>query len=412
MPKRLIMHVDMDAFFASVEQLDNPAYRGKPVIVGGQSSRGVVSTASYEARPFGVHSAMPMAVARRRCPDGIFIPGRFARYKEISLRIFQIFTHFSPLIEPLSIDEGFLDISGMEHLMQSPAEYGRRLKDAVYAETGLVASVGIAPNKFLAKLASDLEKPDGLTVIREEDIPRIVWPLSLSHIFGVGKKTAALLEAKGFRTIGNIAFAYPEGDRRGQRVCEAQLRQQKIAAGKLLEAVGPRLAHELGELAWGHDDRPVSAEREVKSIGRETTFATDIELFTEGRAELLKLAEEVGWRLRRDGHQARTVQLKLRFPDFTTITRRKTLPYSVCFDEELYQTACELLATIPLGQHGTKVRLLGITAAGLDEPEEMDLFAAADTGAAAGGKKQKLYTALDALKQKYGEKIITKAGSK
>ena len=404
---RLIMHVDMDAFFASVEQLDHPEYRGKPVIVGGLSARGVVSTASYEARRFGVHSAQAMSIARRRCPQGIFVPGRHGRYKEISQQIFTIFHNYSPLVEPLSIDEGFLDISGMEHLMDSPEEYGRRLKAEIFAQTGLVASVGIAPNKFLAKLASDLDKPDGLTVIRNADIPSVVWPLSLDHIFGVGKKTSERLQQAGFYTIGDIALA----EQALAGVPQAGERS-RAAANRLLRAVGERLAHELTELACGRDNRPVSPEREAKSIGRETTFETDISLDTEALPELLKLSEEVGWRLRREGHQARTVQLKLRYADFTTITRRKTLPQPVSFDEDIYRTACELLATVPR-LHGDKVRLLGVTAASLDEPEEpreLDLFAAAEDED--NGKKQQLYTALDALKQKYGEKIITKAGSK
>ena len=182
--QRCILHVDMDCFFAAVEQRDNPELRGKPVIVGGLSGRGVVSTASYEARKYGVHSAMSMAVAKRKCPNGIFLPGNYRQYGAVSAQIFDILSQFSPLVEPLSIDEGFLDLTGMEHLMNGdPKAYGMRLKERILAETGLVASVGIAPNKFLAKLASDLEKPDGLVVIREEDIRRVLWPLPISRIW-------------------------------------------------------------------------------------------------------------------------------------------------------------------------------------------------------------------------------------
>ena len=243
MAERLILHVDMDCFFAAVEQRDNPELRGKPVIVGGLSARGVVSTASYEARKYGVHSAMPMALAKRKCPQGIFMAGNYHQYKAVSAQIFAILAKFSPLIEPLSIDEGFLDITGMEQFIQGkPREYGMKLKKTILAETGLVASVGIAPNKFLAKLASDLEKPDGLVIIRQEDIQRILWPLPISRIWGVGKKTEERLAAFGYRCIGDIA---------------------KARTDVLQKQVGERLARHLVELANGRDDRPVEPEREA-----------------------------------------------------------------------------------------------------------------------------------------------------
>ena len=292
--ERLVLHVDMDCFFAAVEQRDHPEFRGKPVIVGGLSSRGVVSTASYEARQYGVRSAMPMALAKRKCPAGIFLQGNYRQYGAVSAQIFEILSRFSPLIEPLSIDEGFLDLTGMEHLLKgNPRAYGLKLKEAVLAETGLVASVGIAPNKFLAKLASDLEKPDGLVVIRPEDIQNILWPLPVSRIWGVGKKTEARLLQLGYRCIGDIAKARPE---------------------LLPRQVGERLANHLVELANGRDDRPVEVPREAQSLGKETTFEEDLHSGEEAEHHLLSLASQVGWRLRRSGKKAQTVQIRGYFP--------------------------------------------------------------------------------------------------
>ena len=376
--QRWIMHVDMDAFFASVEQRDHEEYRGRPVIVGGLSARGVVATASYEARRFGVHSAMPMSTARRRCPQGIFVPGNFTLYRAVSAQIFTIFSRFSPCIEPISIDEGFLDISGMERLMKSPREYAQRLKAAVRAETGLVASVGIAPNKFLAKIASDLEKPDGLVVIGPDDIERILWPLSVRRIWGVGKKTAERLTDLGYTTVGELAQGEP---------------------ARLVHALGERAARQLIALAHGQDDRPVETVREAQSVGREMTFEQDLHSREEAEEQLLALAGQVGWRLRRAGLQARTIQLKIRLADFTTYTRRRTLPEPVCYDEDIYAAARELFREFPM-RGG--IRLLGISGSGFEAAGEVSLFT--DTQ-----KKEELYGAIDALKKRFGENIITKA---
>ena len=377
---RWILHIDMDAFFAAVEQRDHEAYRGRPLIVGGMGPRGVVSTASYEARAFGVHSAMPMAEARRRCPDAIFLPGDFPRYRAVSKEIFQILSRFSPLIEPLSIDEGFLDLTGMEGLMPNGLRsYGQALKDAIRGETGLIASVGIAPNKFLAKLASDLEKPDGLTVIRKEDIPRLVWPLPAKRIWGVGEKTNGRLAVFGYRTIGEIA--------------RADLK-------KLTREVGERLARHLHDLANGRDDRPVEPVRKVQSIGREITFPKDLRSPQEAKEALLKLAGEVGWRLRRAGQRAHTVQLKLRLGDFSTFTRQRTFDVPLCYDEDLYEAACALFDAMKRPPGG--IRLLGISGSGFDEAGELSLFDDSQ-------KKERLYTAIDTLRQRYGENVLTRA---
>ncbi len=379
---RWIAHFDMDCFFAAVEQRDNEAYRGRPVIVGGLSARGVVSTASYEARRFGVHSAMPMETARRRCPNGIFLPPDFARYSAASRQIFALMERFSPRIEPLSIDEGFLDLTGMEGLMESLPAYGRRIKDAVHDATGLVASVGIAPNKFLAKLASDLEKPDGLTILRPGDIPRVVWPLPVSRLWGVGQKTGDRLRALRFCTIGDVAAADPAA---------------------LAARLGKRLASHLYELANGRDDRPVEPVAEAKSIGREITFERDVKSREEAEAQLLYLAGQVGWRLRRAGKRARTIQLKIRLQDFSTYTRRKTLPEDTCYDEEIYETARELFRAFPLPP-GAGIRLLGISGSGFDGPGTLSLFRDVP-------KKDRLYAAIDGLKKRFGEDVVRRGGA-
>lgn len=376
---RWILHVDMDAFFAAVEQRDHEAYRGRPLIVGGMGPRGVVSTASYEARAFGVHSAMPMAEARRRCPDAIFLPGDFPRYRAVSNEIFQILSRFSPLIEPLSVDEGFLDLTGMERLMPDGIRaYGQALKDAIQRETGLVASVGIAPNKFLAKLASDMEKPDGLTIMQAEDIPRLVWPLPAKRIWGVGEKTNGRLAVFGYRTIGAIAHADLK---------------------KLTAEVGERLARHLHDLANGRDDRPVEPVRKVQSIGREITFPKDLRSPEEAKKALLKLAEEVGWRLRRAGQRAHTIHLKLRLGDFSTFTRQRTFDVPLCYDEDLYEAACALFDAMKRPPGG--IRLLGISGSGFDKAGELSLFDDSQ-------KKERLYTAIDSLRQRYGENILTR----
>ena len=377
---RWILHVDMDAFFAAVEQRDNEAYRGRPLVVGGIGPRGVVSTASYEARAFGVHSAMPMAEARRRAPDAIFLPGDFPRYRAASKEIFQILSRFSPLVEPLSIDEGFLDLTGMERLLPDGLfAYGQSLKDAIREETDLIASVGIAPNKFLAKLASDLEKPDGLTLLRREDIPRRVWPLPAKRIWGVGEKTNGRLAVFGYRTIGAIA--------------RADLK-------KLSQEFGERLARHLYDLAQGRDDRPVEPARKVQSIGREITFPKDLHTTEEAKRALLQLSEEVGWRLRRAGERAHTIHLKLRLGDFSTFTRQRTFDVPLCYDEDLYEAVCALFDALKRPPGG--IRLLGLSTSGFDAVGEMSLF---DDNQ----KKERLYSAIDTLRRRYGENILTRA---
>lgn len=376
--ERLVMHVDMDAFFASIEQRDHEEYRGKPLIVGGLSGRGVVSTCSYEARRFGVHSAMPIVRARRLCPQGIFVEGDYAHYKAVSQKIFAIFARYAPVVEPLSIDEAFLDLTGMELLMESPRAYAEKLKAEIREKTGLVASVGIAPNKFLAKLASDLEKPDGLVIITERTKQAVLDPLPVGRIWGVGQKTAARLEALRIRTIGQL---------------------RRMPRERLVRSFGAHMADHLLALASGIDTRPVAPREPAKSIGKEVTFLTDIESAEEVERVLLALSEKVGYRLRRHGCKGRTVQLKLRLGDFRTYTRSRTLSEATCYDREIYETTLALYRALGVKQG---IRLLGISVSGFDTSGAISLFHEE-------ARKENLYAAIDAIKKRFGEQGITKA---
>lgn len=375
--KRLVMHVDMDAFFASVEQREHLEYRGKPVIVAGLSGRGVVSTCSYEARRFGVHSAMPTEKARRLCPQGIFVEGNHKLYQEVSGRVFEIFSRYSPVVEPLSIDEAFLDLTGMDRLMKSPQAYAGKLKQEILEKTGLVASVGIAPNKFLAKLASDLKKPNGLVIIAPEQVDEILCPLPVSRIWGVGHRTEEQLRRMRCDTIGKL---------------------QKQSLPALQKAFGEKQAQQLYNLSRGIDFRPVMEREEAKSIGKEITFEEDLRCAQDAEAVLLFLSEQVGWRMRKAGVKARTIQLKLRRGDFTTLTRSRTLLEATCYDEEIYHAAQELYRAlgIPKG-----IRLLGVTGTNFDRSGEISLFREE--------KKESLYDAIDAIKKRFGEASLTKA---
>ena len=373
---RLIMHVDMDAFFASVEQLDHEEYRGKPLIVGGIGGRGVVSTCSYEARKFGVHSAMPTAKAMQLCPQGIFISGNYPRYGEVSQQIFDIFDHYSPLIEPLSIDEAFLDLTGMERLMDNPCQYALKLKREIKEKTGIVASVGIAPNKFLAKIASDLDKPDGLVLVDKDKVQDFLDPLPVRRIWGVGAKTAAVLDRMRIRTI-------------------ADLRQMSYE--ELHKTFGDKTAQHLFLLAQGIDERPVAPRGRAKSIGNEVTFGEDLQTAEDALQVLLELSVKVGWRLRKAGFKAKTVQLKLRTRDFTTYTRQKQLFEASNYDDDIYAAIRELFGTLNINQN---IRLLGVSATGFGEMESLSLFH--------DEKKDKLYQAIDGINTKFGKLGVTR----
>lgn len=375
----LVMHVDMDAFYASIEQRDHPEWQGKPVIVGGTGARGVVATASYEARRFGVGSAMSMSKARKLCPNGIFVDGDHAYYEAVSAELMEILSSFSPAVEPLSLDEAFLDIDGLSHHYETPIVMAHAVKKRIYDQLGLVASVGIGANKYLAKLASDLEKPNGLVWIRDDEIREVLRPLPVTRLWGVGSFTASKLMAKGIATIGDVA---------------------DTPLGTLIDLVGKQ-AYTFKELAEGIDHRKIVPVRRAQSIGNEETFATDIWARDDVCKELLRLSEKVGGRLRRSGHFAMTITLKVRFATFRTVTRAFTLREATCYDEVIYRTVCDLYDKMKANE---PIRLLGVTASHLTEMEEVSLFI--DD---AEEKKKSLYQTVDALKAKFGASIITKA---
>jgi len=393
---RAILHLDMDAFFASVEQRDDPNLRGRPVIIGGLDARGVVSTCSYEARRFGVRSAMPTAQARRLCPDGVCLRPDHLKYASVSRQIFNIFTRYTPLIEGLSLDEAFLDVTGSRMLFGDGVAIARRLKQEIQEELGLTSSVGIAGNKFLAKLASDLQKPDGLVVIGPGDIERVVHPLPVRRLWGVGAKSAEQLDRLGLRTIGDVA---------------------KMDVERMRGFLGS-LADHIHQLANGIDDRPVETNREAKSIGQETTFTTDVTQRSFLEATLLGQVERVARRMRRAGVEARTVTLKLRYAPFRTITRSQTLGTATALEKVLYETVRLLLAKCEIGP-GHAVRLIGLQCGSFVQPgaderehaEQLSLFAEPQTAvkAAPDPKQQDLAKTIDKLKDKFGENILTRA---
>jgi DNA polymerase-4 len=355
MAERAIIHVDMDAFYASVEVLDDPKLAGLPVIVGGRAEdRGVVAAASYEARKYGVHSAMSTVRALRLCPRAVLLPPRFERYGEISDRVFAILRQYSPLVEPLSIDEAFLDVTGCERLHGPAAEIGRAVKQRIREETRLTASVGVAPNKFLAKLASDLRKPDGFMVVSAAEAPALLAALPVSRLWGVGRATEEVLAGLGVRKIGDLFSVSRE----------------------LLEHRLGGYAGEMLALARGIDDRPVVSDAEPKSIGAETTFPSDIGAEAELLRHLDRLVERVARELRAAGYQARTVHLKARYPDFSTVTRARTLPAATDRTAEIRAAVRELFGE-PLDRRGRPLRLVGVSVSGLARPDAVqgELFA-------------------------------------
>ena len=384
------MHVDMDAFFASIEQLDHPEYKGHPVIVGGLSSRGVVATCSYEARKFGVHSAMPISRAKKLCPDGIYVYPRMDRYKEVSHQIFSVMKEFTPHIEPLSIDEAFLEVSGMSTMYSGPKALGRAIKDRVFEETGLIISAGLAPNKFLAKLASDLDKPDGLVVIPYGREKEILAPLPIKRIWGVGPRTEKILKTGGFHLMRHIQ-ALPD-------------------ESSLIPLVGNQ-ARRIWELANGIDDRPVETDRKIQSIGAEETYEEDL---TDGSAielEFRYFANRLSKRLRKRNLLGHTVSIKVRYDDFTTVSRQKRLDTPSDHEHVFFETA--LLLWNKLMQDKTSgltfmdppgpIRLLGLTVSGLDEevPMQDSLFESPKNET-----ENKLAGVLDSLESKFGETAV------
>jgi len=356
---RMIAHLDMDAFFAAVEQLDCPEYRGKPVIVGGLGPRGVVSTASYEARTYGVGSAMPMAKARRLCPNGIYLPPRFQRYQDISTQVRTVLHAYTSIVEGISLDEFFFDLTGSDNAFGSAEDIVVEVKRRVHETTGLTCSVGLAPNRFLAKLGSELCKPDGLMVIRDEQIQRILDPLPVRTIWGVGKVTEQRLRGLGFTTIRELREA----------PCDLLARK--------LGSVG-RTLH---QLARGKDDTPVRPSRETKSISREVTFPQDIHDEMEIEHTLCRLAKEVAAELRGKNLLGKAVRIKIRFPDFQTITRQVRLDIGTDSPSFIESCALDLFrCRVDLENRG--VRLLGVGVGQLRKVHvrQLPLFDERETG--------------------------------
>ena len=341
-PPEPILHVDLDAFYASVEVLKDPSLRGKPVIVGGTGSRGVVASASYEARAFGVRSAMPAVRARRLCPDGIFLPSDFEAYHAYSNRFREVLLSFTPLAEPISLDEAFLDVGGATALFGPPPTIAAQIRSRVAGEVGVTCSVGVAPTKFVAKLASELCKPDGLLRVPVDGILEFLEPLPVGRLWGVGDKTGELLGRLAIRTIGDLA-----------RTPEPVL--QRI--------LGEQNARHLSALAHGLDDRDVVPYEPPKSVSHEETFERDLDDDEEILRELLALSGRVASRLRADGYRARTVVLKARLATFTTLTRSRTLPDATDIGADVYRTVAELYRALPGVRR--RIRLLGVQASGL-----------------------------------------------
>jgi DNA polymerase-4 len=378
---RKILHVDMDAFFASVEQRDDPSLLGKPVVVGGNpNSRGVVSAASYEARKFGIHSALPMAEVYRRCPHAVFLPVNIQKYREVSKQIRQIFLTYTPMVEPLSLDEAFLDVTGSTSLFGPANDIALMIKQRIQQELNLTASVGLACNKFLAKLASDLRKPDGFVVVHPDRIQEFLDPLSVERIWGVGKKTAEQLHTLNIRTVRDL---------------------RNLEQGYLTQLLGV-IGSQLYLLARGIDDRPVVCDRVIKSIGRETTFATDIADRDLLETVLLKLSVDVGRSARKESLKGKTITLKVRYHDFRAVSRSHTLTRAINLDEVIYQEVCHLLAEVALKQ---PLRLIGVTLSNLTDKEESQLSLFTEQRQ----DSENLTKVLDLVKEKYGETSITRA---
>jgi DNA polymerase-4 len=378
---RQIIHVDMDAFYASVEQLDRPELRGKAVIVGGDpKSRGVVSAASYEARKFGVHSAMPTAQAVRRCPHAILLPVRMDRYAEVSEVIHAIFERYTPLVEPISLDEAFLDVTGSVNLFGSAEQIGRAIKSQIKQQTRLTASVGIAPNKFLAKLASDLKKPDGFVVVTEQNKQQVLDPLPVGKIWGVGKVTEQALRQRGIQTI-------------------AQLRGTTLEE---LKGIIGNAAEELRKLARGEDDREVEPDRERKSLSSEQTFATDVSDEATLSSVLLEQVEEVAQRLRHHQLKARTITLKLRYGDFRTVTRSETLREATNLTKPLWETAARVFRQWQI-RSGGPLRLLGFGASGLEHERAGPQLLFRDPEQE---KLRRLDQTVDKIRDRYGKRAL------
>jgi DNA polymerase-4 len=379
---RTILHVDMDAFYASVEQRDNPHLRGQPVVVGGGSNRGVVAAASYEVRKFGVRSAMPVAEATRRCPQLIRVAPRMAHYQAISAQIFTIFREFTPLVEGLSLDEAFLDVTASEALHGNGAAIAEQIKQQIEQRMNLTASVGVAENKLVAKIASDLDKPDGLVIVTAGNCRAILDPLPVAVIPGIGPQTLRRLHAINIRTIADLRSA-PDRD---------------------LEPVFGRYTHRTRERAGGIDNRPVVASRAEKSISSEETYSVDLADRADMQRELLRLADVTARRLRKASLQAGTIQVKIRQSDFQTFTRQKRLQPPASSTEQIFRVARELLGHWLEANPDAHVRLLGVGGHSLSPAGQGDLFATADLA-----NRAPVDSAMDRIREKFGTDSVSRA---
>ncbi len=377
---RSILHVDMDAFYASVEQRDNPDLRGKPLAVGGTTNRGVVAAASYEAREFGVRSAMPMRDALRRCPDLLRVRPRMAHYKAVSNEVFAIFRDFTPLVEGLSLDEAFLDVTASEALFGAPEEIAAAIKRRILETTSLTASVGIARNKLVAKIASDLDKPDGLTVVYPEHYAARLDPLPAAVIPGIGRETLKRLETAGIHTVRDL----------------------REAPDRALEPVFGRYTRKTRERASGLDDRPIVPSREEKSISAEQTYDEDLAARPQMERELLRLTERTATRLRKAGLAAGTVQVKIRRSDFKTFTRQRRIQPAVNGTDSIFAIARDLLGTWLNQNPDARIRLLGVGGSDLAPAEQPDLFASSDATSA-------IDETVDRIRDRFGADVLGRA---
>lgn len=380
----MILHIDMDAFYASVEQLDDPRLKNKCVIVGGTSNRGVVSAASYEARQFGIHSAMPIYQAKQKCPHGIFVFPRMGRYKEVSKKVMALLKEFSPLVEPVSIDEAYMDITGCQRLFGEPQEIAREIKRKIKQTVNLTCSVGVAPSKFLAKIASDLKKPDGLTLIWPDQVPAFIDSLPIKKVPGVGKKMYRQLELLGIRTLGDI-----------QRLPEKSLMKHLGKFGSRLRA-----------LSSGIDDSTVTPHAPHKSISSERTLAADTRDIRLLKRYLLSQCGEVARQLRKAGVRAKTITIKIKDADFKTVTRRTTIAIPTQSSKIIYQHAARLIDDYKIAK---KIRLIGVGTSGFSSVTasvQMGLF---DTRAELGDDWEKVDRALDSIGKKFGKDVVGRA---
>jgi DNA polymerase IV len=374
-----ILHVDLDAFFAAVEQRDRPEVRGRPVIVGGDpGARGVVSAASYEARVFGVRSAMPLRTAAALCPEGVFLPVDGAKYRRESRRVMEILGRFTPLLEQVSIDEAFLDVAGSEALFGRPEEIARRIRATIRAEVGLTASVGVATTKLVAKVASDLRKPDGLVVVPPGEEAAFLAPLPITRLWGVGEQTRLILAEHGVRTIGDLA---------------------RLPVDVLVRRLGAHGAV-LHDRARGIDPSPVTGEAAAKSVSHEHTFDVDTADVEVIERTLLALSEGVASRLRSGNVRASTIAVKVRDSAFHTVTRQRTLAEPTDLADPIFRTALELVRP---EVRGRRIRLLGVGAHGLGEPAQMGLFATEDP------RRRRAVEAQDEIRRRYGTRALTRA---